>query len=76
MDDYSKYKHGLKQAKLDSVDFLMVILTRLKICPEHQASRIYQDYRQEIFYRYNTATIIHPERTAKIYADRIRKEYE
>ena len=45
-----------RQAKLTSVDFLMVILTRLNVCSEHKAMRLFQYYRHELFYRYDKAS--------------------
>jgi hypothetical protein len=39
-----------RQAKLTSVDYLMVILTKLGICSEYTALAIFQRYRQKIFY--------------------------
>ncbi len=44
-------EHQKRQAKLDSVDYLMVILTRLGICSEYEGMKIFQSYRQRIFYR-------------------------
>jgi len=41
-----------KQAKLRSVDYLMLILTRLGLCDEVKALSIFQQYRHEIFYKY------------------------
>jgi hypothetical protein len=40
-----------RQAKLTSVDYLLVILTRLGLCPESNALKIYNFYRHRIFYK-------------------------
>ena len=64
MDEYE-----LRQAKLDSVNFLMVILTRLGICSEGKAMKIFQRYRQEIFYRHFKASGMRDPRIEKIFND-------
>jgi hypothetical protein len=54
-----------RQAKLRSVDNLLVILTRLGLCSETKALRIFQHYRHEIFYRYGSMSGIDSKLDAK-----------
>lgn len=40
-----------KQAKLDSVDFLMLLLVRFDVCSERTGFKIFQRYRWDVFYK-------------------------
>jgi len=48
------------QAKLTSVDYLLVLLTRFGLCSESKALKIFQHYRRELFYRHQRAAGIDP----------------
>ena len=61
--------HELRQAKLNSVDYLMLILIRLKLCSEFKGMRIFQEYRQELFYRHRQESGKHKLHLEKIISD-------
>lgn len=63
------YRHGIKQAKLDSVDFLMVLLTRFGLCSKSKGMRIFQHYRQNIFYQHFVASHMEMAHIEKILRD-------
>jgi hypothetical protein len=41
-----------RQAKLTSVDFLLVLLVRFGVCSEPKAFGVFQWYRHDIFYKH------------------------